>query len=76
MAIKMNQVQYHGETIKLAGKYKYLATDDDGSVGAFVNKPWMSIGYWDCKSQDVRLRVAKIDITNIEWEQTLEKVVC
>lgn len=66
---------FHGENIKIPKGYKWLAIDDNGSIGAFKTRPWRSVGFWDCPSNEVRKEVGKLNINKItDYSLTLQQV--
>jgi hypothetical protein len=67
-------VDYFGLTVYIPEKCKFLATDADGELWAYTERPQKhSNGYW---SQDSRISeyICKLDLETMHWTETLRKV--
>ena len=56
-----------GQELKVPKRYKWLAVDSDGSIGAYKSKPWILGSFWDCPCNEARKEVGKMDMEGVWW---------
>ena len=69
----MKTVKYRGNEYNIPEWVSYIATDENGGVWGFEDKPYSSRGYWLNREQCGKCkRIGSLNIDN--WENSLEKV--
>lgn len=67
----MKTVIYHGKEFEVNDWVNFIATDCDGKVWEFEDKPYSSRGYWLNREQCGKCkRIGSLNIDN--WESSLE----
>jgi len=67
------QVNYFGITLSVPSWSNYLATDSDGEVWAFCNKPKAEGKDWVLSRGIEAEHVANVDLEGEDWKNTLVK---
>lgn len=72
-------VNYFGVILYVNRRFKYLATDIEGSVYSFESEPVASkhLGIWVRKPEEYKARVefvCKVDLEELPWENSLSTI--
>nr|DAK44508.1 MAG TPA: hypothetical protein [Caudoviricetes sp.] len=64
-------VMFYGNILRINARANWVAVNEDGTMSAFMEKPFANYGVWDVKSGAIWNLDARMELEGEDWKDTL-----